>query len=166
MALALSWLARPQARALFGKPPTLGGRIVLGEPSGTWIVGALHPASLQIPAPKDKAGLCPFKELWFKESRCPRMGRTLPDGDAKANSKASPFPVGSGTLKHHPLPCEVYTCSETTGALGQSQGSPDYQPQTQIREEGKQPQPQNPPWRACKGEMGGNMRKHCIIGSP
>lgn len=70
------------------------------------------------------------------------------------------FPFGSGTLKPPtPLPREAYTCPETTGSLGQSQGSPDYHPQTQIREEEKQPQSPLLPQRACKGEMGGDREE-------
>lgn len=73
-------------------PRWLAGRTVLGEPSGTWVVEAPLPAGLQILASKDKAGLCPFKDLWFKESGCPRMGRTLTGGDANANSKVNQLP--------------------------------------------------------------------------
>ena len=83
-------------------PRWLAGRMVLGEPSGTWIVGAPVPAGLQILTPKDKAGLCPFKDLWFKESRCPRNGRTLAGGDANANSTASQLPKWEWTLKAPP----------------------------------------------------------------
>lgn len=121
-------------------PPWLGGRMVLGEPLAPRL-GDLLPVGLQILAPKDKAGLCSFKELWFKESRCPRMVGPWWVVMTKPTPRLVNFPFENGTLKHHPLPCEAYTCSETTGSLGQSQGSPDCHRQTQMREEEKQPQP-------------------------
>lgn len=111
----LSWLASPSptpvhelARRLGTRPPWRGGSEGPRRgPAGTWVVGGgflpagLRPHGLcqpghqeapqgsQAPEVADKAGLCPFKELWFEESRCPvgtrRVGRTLagPDADAQ-----------------------------------------------------------------------------------
>lgn len=46
------------------------------------------PQGSQAPEVVDKAGLCPFKELWFEESRCPVgtrgwVGPVGPDADAQ-----------------------------------------------------------------------------------
>lgn len=46
------------------------------------------PQGSQAPEVVDKAGLCPFKELWFEESRCPVgtrgwVGPVGPDADAR-----------------------------------------------------------------------------------
>lgn len=77
-----------------GHPGGVGGKGPERGPAGTWVVagpppplpdglrplGLCHPGLPEVPqgcrAPEvaDKAGLCPFKELWFEESRCPEVG--------------------------------------------------------------------------------------------
>lgn len=80
---------------LLGQPPTLAGQPeVLGRDVEPFLPAGLRPHGLcqpgfqvvpqkpQAPEVADKAGLRPFKELWFEESRCPgaRLGGQDPAG--------------------------------------------------------------------------------------
>lgn len=95
----------------------LAGTLGCGRSSSFWLVSDLkvsanldfrkHHRGPQAPEVAVKAGLCPDKELWFEESRCPVeriwMGRTLqgPDADAQLQTQRIVQCTGVGSLKQH-----------------------------------------------------------------
>lgn len=120
--------ASPWACSLLGSPATWAGReggsqarigrhLGCGRSSSFWLVSDLkvsanldfrkHHRGPQDPEVAVKAGLCPYKELWFEESRCPVeriwMGRTLkgPDADAQLQTQQIVLCTGVGSLKQH-----------------------------------------------------------------
>lgn len=75
------------------------------------------------------------------------------------------FPSRSGTLKHHPLPCEAYMCSETTESLGQSQGISRL-PSSDPNKRGRKTTTATttpPPREPAKRGWEGNKRKQRIL---
>lgn len=151
---SLSWLASPSptpvrelARRLGTRPPTptprLGGRKGPRRgPAGTWVVGGgLLPAGRrphglcrpglqeapqgsQAPEVADKAGLCPFKELWFEESRCPvgTHGWVGPSWVLMLTPNCRPSEsfsgTGAGSLQRHPWWWPVAAVGARTEANG------------------------------------------------
>lgn len=80
----------------FGRSPSLQ---LASDPSLCRLGFQGAPRESQAPEVVDKAGLCPFKELWFDESRCPvgRLGGWDPVGrDANAQLRTWGLRLGTG----------------------------------------------------------------------
>lgn len=100
-----------------GSQTGIGWHLGGGRSSSFWLVSNLrvsanldsrkHHRGPQAPQVAVKAGLCPYKELWFEESRCPvgrvGMGRTLigPDADAQLQTQQVVLCAGVESLKQH-----------------------------------------------------------------
>lgn len=137
------------------------------------------PQGSQAPEVAVEAGLCPCKELWFEESRCPVDGWDPHGSNADAQLQTQQILLGTGaeSLKRHrggggggmnrPTGSSPSSTreqapfhKESTGPLGERQAPADYDPQTQMGAQEKQSNPPENPEGGARRERRGKTLHH------